>query len=159
MQRILTFIFLIVIIFWKCLTKDETRKPVEDKGFLRSRLEAFFRKLYCFFPTRYFGNIFPNKAYSAIEIYVLVWFIVEILILIIIANVSFSPDFFSYLIIALLGYRLLDIFRVWVHHFILSYDWDPIDPNRTLIIVFISYAETMLIYASIAFLSQESSVG
>ncbi len=51
------------------------------------------------------------------------------------------------LITAALSYRLFDIFQSWVSQFILTEKWQPVNVNRSLVLVFVGYVEITAIGA------------
>ena len=130
----------------------------EEEGVLRRLLEHVFRALFWVFPTKYFTWFFGKNRYIAVEAYVLlVWVPFEIIIFCTFtSSVSASVGWFRIFAAALLSYRLLDIFQSWVSQFIVSKDWQPINPYRSLILVIISFTEIILIYGTLSFIFQRA---
>lgn len=94
----------------------------------------------------------PKHRYTAVEIYVLGWFAIEIFFLLLLAKESLTGcSWFVWLLRFLICYRLFDIFQSWVSQFVLMPDWKPINPYRSLVLVFIGYIEIIISYALIAF--------
>jgi hypothetical protein len=92
-------------------------------------------------------------VYKIVDIYVIVWACVEVLSLL---GILYAPatihNSLRNLVLCLLSYRLLDIFQSWVKQFVLTYKWDPINANRSLILAFEGYLEIILIGAIIRFM-------
>lgn len=63
---------------------------------------------------------------------------------------------FQWFVQILILYRLFDIFQAWVNDFVLMPNWQPVDPRRTLVLVFIGFLEVIISYALFAFIYQTS---
>lgn len=108
---------------------------------------------------RYHPSCWKRNKYFIVESYVLFWFMVEILFLgLLICTSLVEEDWFLCLAAGFLSYRLFDIFQAWVNQFVLMemQEWKPIDPRRTLVLVFIGYVEIMISYAILAFVFQDT---
>ena len=102
-----------------------------------------------------------RNAYRLVDGYVLAWLLFELYLF------TFSvinPDYitaswFVWLVRILVSYRLFDIFQAWVNQFVLMPDWQPVDPYRALVLVFIGYIEVIFSYALIALVFPHSFSG
>jgi hypothetical protein len=87
-----------------------------------------------------------------VDWYIFIWLVLELLA---VCGIMTSPAFMLnslyWLIIGFFSYRLFEIFQSWVSQFILTYKWDPINTNRSLVLAFEGYLEITLIGAVIRF--------
>jgi len=103
--------------------------------------------------------IYKRKCrYIAVDSYIALWFFLELCLLLSIIFSRYNPRF-DYLIVSVLLWRLIGLFRVWVSHFIIAKDWSPISLYRTLILVFIGYIDITISYAVLAFILREHFLG
>jgi len=103
-----------------------------------------------------------SRRYMAVDAYIVLWFSLELCLLLSIIFSCYTPrENFSldYLIVGILLWRLIGLFRVWVFHFVIAKDWNPISLYRTLILVFIGYIEITISYAALAFILREHFIG
>ena len=99
------------------------------------------------------GLCFKQRQYRATDIYTLVWFT----ILFVIFMLSIFSDCvitLPPLYLAIISYRLFDIFQFWVNEYILGkiHSQPPVNMSRTLILNFINYGEITLSFSLIAFI-------
>jgi hypothetical protein len=97
------------------------------------------------------GKLF---IYKRVEIWdVLSWVILQGLIIIfILVWPIWVQNSLATVGIVFLCFRLFEIFQSWVSQFILKYEWDPINANRSLLLSIVSYLEIVAIGAIIRFM-------
>jgi len=57
-------------------------------------------------------------------------------------------------VVWLIGFRMADLFQSWFNHFVLGgvpQKWTPVDPIRSLVIVFMGYSEIVIAYSILAY--------
>ena len=151
----------------KCIEywKDGWNKPFWNDGWILNVTRIlfwFFQKLsiirfIVFCKHRKYGVDY-RKGYHAVDWYVFSWFLVEFILLILLANFYDLAHNIAFVILSrlLISYRLFDIFQAWVSQFVLGGvppGWKPINIYRSLVLVFIGYIEIIISYALFAFVS------
>jgi hypothetical protein len=117
--------------------------------FSLSRIIVFFRE-------KRYGTI-DKRKYHAVDWYVFVWVIVELVIfflLLILFPAIASNCVFNIVLKVLIAYRLFDIFQSWISQFVLGgvpTKWRPVNIYRSLVLVFIGYFEIIISYALLIF--------
>jgi len=96
--------------------------------------------------------------YLAVDTYIFILFAAESYLLASL-HFSFLPRLSDLALQGFIWWRLFGLFRIWVTHFVISKDWDPINLSRTLILVFIGYLEIIISYTILAFILREHFMG
>lgn len=116
--------------------------------FLRTgRLFPFERRL-CI------GQFSIAKEKKTVELWVLFWLFIEV-VAFILTLICANFASFAWIVVLLSVYRLASIFRVWFTVFILSPP-EPASKPRLIILTLINYAEIVITFAVIAFVSKGS---
>jgi hypothetical protein len=109
------------------------------------------------FPSKYFRECIKCEKirYMHVDAHEIFWVVILILLL---ASSGCSSNclFFTYLVLIIVIYRLVDIFQSWVSQFILMKDWIPADINRSLVLVFMGYFEIIVSYAIFYYIGQDN---
>ncbi len=161
--------------FWnECVWEFRKVTSQKDPGFIVKGLRWMFAVFYLLSFSKWIsgtlkarrkidtGNLRP---YSCIEIYVTVWFFIEVAVASTIASyhwpVIYSQSTLSHVFalffVVLFSYRLFDIFQSWVSQYVLKSRWEAINVNRSLVLAFVGYIEITIIGAIIRFAYQQSS--
>ena len=109
---------------------------------IRKCIERGFEKRGCLY--------FKERQNRATDAYTLAWFIILVLFSIFSDCAITLPCLF----LAIISYRLFDIFQFWVNEYILGkiHSQPPVNMSRTLILNLINYAEITLSFSLIAFI-------
>ena len=95
--------------------------------------------------------------YRIVDSYILVFAILELIMFIIVA-LNPTANLNCLALKCFIAYRLLDIFQIWIRHFVLP-DWNPISTSRTLILVGIGYFEIIILYSLLVFMLKDDFIG
>jgi hypothetical protein len=136
------------------------REVDERRSFLLVGMRIFLAFLECIslktIYQSYYKSInvqcFEANRYKAVEIYVFIWFLTEILLFKYIGNIPLC------LIIFLLLWRLTDIFQSIFSIGILSEDPSPSSIPRMLILLLIGLTETAIIYGVFYYINKDMFV-
>jgi hypothetical protein len=142
--------------FWK--DRENKCKPCFNDGFILDGLKCIFfwlSKLSCLRFTIWRleqKGHWNSCLYKVVDSYILARFILEISLSVFLYH-SRHELYSNWLVVPLIivvSYQMFDIFQTWVNQFILG-EWNPISLSRTLVLVFIGYAQITLCYSFIAF--------
>ena len=157
--------------FWENIYKPKRPRANSKRwnsGWIIEIVKLIFGFINFISPSRFIAWNLIDKghqrlAYFIIDTWVFLW--LATLSLIFFSNIF---DFFDLLLIPagwvvwVAGYRMAELFQSWFSQFVLSgvpQKWQPVDPNRTLVLVFMGYFEIVFAYAILAYNYKESFRG
>jgi hypothetical protein len=140
---------------WLQFWHSDVDKDRNEHGVVLPCLRWFFGRLEKFSYIRF--KVFrmqkrskpSSLRYIVVDWYIVKWFSTEIVFFILLALFHSSTyNVYFWIPLAIICYRLFDIFQSWVSQFVLGgvpqAGWKPIDIYRSLILVFIGYTEIII---------------
>lgn len=161
--------------FWEESKREFEKVALEENpGFILKWLRYVFALFYLLSFSKWISGTSKAGAkvdagklrpYLCIDIYVTVWFGIEVAIASTIAcchwpvigSQSAFSHVFALAFVALFSYRLFDIFQSWVSQYVLRSKWEAINVNRSLVLAFVGYIEIAIIGAIIRSTYQQSN--
>lgn len=92
------------------------------------------------------------QEHLIVELYVIFWFILELIILFVISKPTASVNCSAIIITVILVLRLIDIAQSWVKVLLVKSTHGILYPNRLLILTLMNYAELVISFTIIGFL-------
>lgn len=149
--------------------RDNLYRPHKPKfwnrGWLIEVINCIFGFLNFISPSRLISWIIEKKrskraAYHFVDSWV--FSSLAILLLIFFSNIFNFSDLLlipAGWVVWAVGFRMADLFQSWFNHFVLGgvpKKWNPVDPTRSLVIVFMGYFEIVIAYSILAYNYKDS---